>query len=407
MTEIKKLSERGSTKPNSQYYTDSIYKLHQKHEKIKRFLNKTSEKINGGTDEYGDGVRSSLINLELTEDERSLVNIMKVLVSGQFDPDFDYAQRVKDVYGLEVSPEDAKFAAMVALREKKEKALQIHRFYAAMEYEKNIYGVKMTVREKRNGKTVFYTLEAHDLEIQKINPAVENNRGGVAKAASPGRSPGIHFSMFFEKFKPINDLLGLKYKEDYPFVRFSVAPDEELEQTVGQLVVWLTGKGNKGYFYDITDIKYDRKAGIPLMRESPTGALPEEEGQLRTHLPVSSNLPSSAENASGEKKNARFSPRICAFALRTVTTASYQSLLTMFIFLPTTYVPTLSPATLQAVSNISSSGLIPRARATITAVCASVRLKPARTRNRRNTLPPGIPPAPTDANTTPSTISRI
>ena len=56
---------------------------------------------------------------ERLEYERSLVNIMKVLVSGQFNPDFDYAQRVKDVYGLEVSAEDAKFAAMVALREKK------------------------------------------------------------------------------------------------------------------------------------------------------------------------------------------------------------------------------------------------------------------------------------------------
>ena len=121
--------------------------------------------------------------------------------------------------------------------EKKEKALQIHRFYAAMEYEKNIYGVKMTVREKRNGKTVFYTLEAHDLEIQKINPAVENNRGGVVKAASPGRSPGIQFSMFFEKFKPIVDLLGLKYKEDYPFVRFSVAPDDAFVQAWAKVLL--------------------------------------------------------------------------------------------------------------------------------------------------------------------------
>ena len=141
LTEIKKLSERGSTKPNSQYYTDSLYKLHQKHEKIKRFLNKTSEKINGGerkgTDEYGDGVRSSLINLELTEDERSLVNIMKVLVSGQFDPDFDYAQRVKDVYGLEVSAEDAKFAAMVALREKKADAQRAAREKAYAYFRSN------------------------------------------------------------------------------------------------------------------------------------------------------------------------------------------------------------------------------------------------------------------------------
>ena len=121
--------------------------------------------------------------------------------------------------------------------EHKEKAVQIHRFYAAMEYEKNIYGVKMTAREKWNGKTVFYTLEAHDLEIQKINPAVENNRGGVAKAASPVQSPGIQFSMFFEKFKPIVDLLGLKYKEDYPFVRFSVAPDDAFVQAWAKVLL--------------------------------------------------------------------------------------------------------------------------------------------------------------------------
>ena len=98
---------------------------------------KTSEKINGGTDEYGDDVRSSLINLELTEDERSLVNIMKVLISGQFDPDFDYAQRVKDVYGLGGSAEDAKFAAMVALREKKADAQRAAREKAYAYFRSN------------------------------------------------------------------------------------------------------------------------------------------------------------------------------------------------------------------------------------------------------------------------------
>ena len=98
---------------------------------------KTSEKINGGTDEYGDGVRFLLINLDLTEDERSLVNIMKALVSGQFNPDFDYAQRVKDVYGLEVSAEDAKFAAMVALREKKADAQRAAREKAYAYFRSN------------------------------------------------------------------------------------------------------------------------------------------------------------------------------------------------------------------------------------------------------------------------------
>ena len=107
----------------------------------------------------------------------------------------------------------------------KKTALQIHRFYTAMQYGDDIYGVKMTVREKQNGSTVFYTLEAHDLDIEKINPETESSRGGVVKAALPGRSPVIKFSSFFEKFKPIDDLLGFKYKEKYPEVRFSIAPD--------------------------------------------------------------------------------------------------------------------------------------------------------------------------------------
>lgn len=62
---------------------------------------------------------------------------MKVLVSGQFDPDFDYAQRVKDVYGLEVSAKDAKFAAMVALREKKADAQRAAREKAYAYFRSN------------------------------------------------------------------------------------------------------------------------------------------------------------------------------------------------------------------------------------------------------------------------------
>ena len=104
----------------------------------------------------------------------------------------------------------------------KETALQIHRFYIAMQYGEGIYGVEMTVREKRNGATVFYTLEAHDLDIQKINPETESSRGGVVKAALPGRSPAIKFSTFFEKFNPSENLFGFKYKEKYPQVRFSL-----------------------------------------------------------------------------------------------------------------------------------------------------------------------------------------
>ncbi|MBQ6353072.1 MAG: hypothetical protein IJJ28_07385 [Lentisphaeria bacterium] len=94
----------------------------------------------------------------------------------------------------------------------KETALQIHRFYSAMKCGDDLYGVKMTVREKRSGKNLFYTLETHDLDIQKISPATDGHRGGVVKAALPVQSPDIEFSAFFEKFKPVDDLLGFKYK---------------------------------------------------------------------------------------------------------------------------------------------------------------------------------------------------
>ena len=116
-----------------------LYTIGDVFDKIKLTSNekseKTSEKINGGTDEYGDGVRSSLINLDLTEDERSLVNIMKVLVSGQFNPDFDYAQRVKDVYGrYELQAEDgAMLKVIVDFNRKKDKNRSVMNFYSDRE----------------------------------------------------------------------------------------------------------------------------------------------------------------------------------------------------------------------------------------------------------------------------------
>ena len=109
----------------------------------------------------------------------------------------------------------------------RETALQIHRFYVGMRYGEAIYGVKLTVREKRNGDTVFYTLEAHDLNIQEITPDTEASGGGVVKPALPAESPAIKFNAFFEKFKPIVDLLGLKYKEMYPDIRFSESGQAE------------------------------------------------------------------------------------------------------------------------------------------------------------------------------------
>lgn len=112
----------------------------------------------------------------------------------------------------------------------RETALQIHRFYVGMRYGEAIYGVKLTVREKRNGDTVFYTLEAHDLNIQEITPDTEASGGGVAKPALPAETPVIQFNAFFEKFKPIVDLLGLKYKEMYPDIRFGLGEYSEADQ---------------------------------------------------------------------------------------------------------------------------------------------------------------------------------
>lgn len=109
----------------------------------------------------------------------------------------------------------------------RETALQIHRFYVGMMYNNSLYGVELTVREKRNGATVFYTLEAHDLNIQEITPDTEASGGGVVKPALPAESPAIKFNAFFEKFKPIVDLLGLKYKEMYPDVLFSESGQAE------------------------------------------------------------------------------------------------------------------------------------------------------------------------------------
>ena len=44
LTEIKKLSEKGSTSDNAQYYTDSILKLQQKHDKNKSVINFYSDR---------------------------------------------------------------------------------------------------------------------------------------------------------------------------------------------------------------------------------------------------------------------------------------------------------------------------------------------------------------------------
>ena len=102
---------------------------------------------------------------------------------------------------------------------------QVHRFYVAMKHGVDTYGVKLTVYEWGNGNNKFYTLETHDLEVKKITPD-SKTAGGVRNGTySPVTTAEIEFSTFFEKFKPISDLLGLKYKEKYPDTRFSLTGD--------------------------------------------------------------------------------------------------------------------------------------------------------------------------------------
>ena len=118
--------------------------------------------------------------------------------------------------------------------------------------------------------------------VAAVGIIIENARNGRKENATEGHSKAAKSKKFG--------------RYDIEFALPSGEKDTKIY--TGELVVLLGKEGKTGTFYDITNIKYDRKAGNPLIRETPTGALPEEEGQLRTHLPVSSNLPSSAENAS-------------------------------------------------------------------------------------------------------------
>ena len=111
----------------------------------------------------------------------------------------------------------------------KEEAAQVHRFFVAMEYDGKVYGIEYTVKEKTNGRNVFYTLEAHSLK--ENTPENKSSQGGVAKAASPGQSPSVQYNTFFEKFNPEGDLFGDKYRKKYPDafspVRFADDPSYE------------------------------------------------------------------------------------------------------------------------------------------------------------------------------------
>lgn len=111
-------------------------------------------------------------------------------------------------------------------RKNEENVLQMHRFYVGMKYKGQLYGIKISVKEKRNTGNHIYSIEAHDLEIYAIkNPESVKPTGDMS-----GRSPDtlvphktwaepqpprlwqiLHFNDFFEKFDPLNDLLGPEY----------------------------------------------------------------------------------------------------------------------------------------------------------------------------------------------------
>lgn len=115
------------------------------------------------------------------------------------------------------------FAKNMMSGNKKKEVVQIHRFFVAIKYNGGTYGIEYTVREKGDQKNVFYTLEAHKLNALET----KGFQGGLAEAASPGQPPKIQYNAFFEKFKPMDDLLGFKYKKKYFSVRFSDDPAYE------------------------------------------------------------------------------------------------------------------------------------------------------------------------------------
>ncbi len=97
--------------------------------------------------------------------------------------------------------------------------LQMHRFYVGMRYRGELYGVKITVKEQP-GSNHLYSIEARDIEVFEIKKPDMNrvsyrdmsHRPPEEKSAAWAALKQIlHFRDFFEKFDPLNDLLGSGY----------------------------------------------------------------------------------------------------------------------------------------------------------------------------------------------------
>lgn len=114
------------------------------------------------------------------------------------------------------------------------------RFYVGMQYEGNQYGVKITAKILESGKNNLYSIEAHDIEVipdyakkeplqspgearianfpensQPVAPADISEGGGRQSSHEENLPPNtLQFSAFFEKFKPHDEIIGEKYRDN-------------------------------------------------------------------------------------------------------------------------------------------------------------------------------------------------
>ena len=137
--------------------------------------------------------------------------------------------------------------------------LQMHRFYVGMRYRGGLYGVKITVKEQP-GTNHLYSIEARDIEVFEIKKPDMNrvsyrdmsHRPPEEKSAAWAALKQIlHFRDFFEKFDPLNDLLGSGYSilrsgekvksgsEKNPDIPLSIQ-SPEISETVTRGLKWFS-----------------------------------------------------------------------------------------------------------------------------------------------------------------------
>ena len=130
------------------------------------------------------------------------------------------------------------------------------RFYVGMQYEGNQYGVKITAKILESGKNNLYSIEAHDIEVipdyakkeplqspgearianfpensQPVAPADISEGGGRQSSHEENLPPNtLQFSAFFEKFKPHDEIIGEKYRDNPKAQRGGA--DEEIKLSV-------------------------------------------------------------------------------------------------------------------------------------------------------------------------------